>query len=30
LRMQNLSEGVYLVKITTENGVVTRSVSINR
>jgi len=30
LRMQSLSEGVYLVKITTENGVVTRSVSINR
>ncbi len=30
LRMQNLAEGVYLVKITTEQGVVTRSVSINR
>jgi PKD repeat protein len=30
LRMQNLTEGVYLVKITTEQGVVTRSVSINR
>lgn len=30
LRMQNLTEGVYLVKITTEKGVVTRSVSINR
>ena len=30
MRMQNLAEGVYLVKITTEQGVVTRSVSINR
>jgi hypothetical protein len=30
LRMQGLSEGVYLVKITTEQGVITRSVSINR
>jgi hypothetical protein len=30
MRMQNLAEGVYMVKITTEQGVVTRSVSINR
>jgi PKD repeat protein len=30
MRMQKLAEGVYLVKITTEQGVVTRSVSINR
>ena len=30
LRMQGLSEGVYLLKITTEQGVITRSVSINR
>jgi hypothetical protein len=30
MHMQNLAEGVYLVKITTEQGVVTRSVSINR